>query len=90
MKNIAVLLLGIIVLASCKKEVLPAPVEPIPSAKQIAWQEMEYYGFLHFNMNTFTNEEWSYGDTFPIRFNSTQFDAKQWMKVAKEDGNRVS
>ena len=37
------------------------PVLPLPSQKQLKWQELEYYGFVHFNMNTFTNVEWGEG-----------------------------
>ena len=64
----------------------PEPVYPIPTAKQMEWQEMEFYGFLHFNMNTFTNQEWGYGDQPPEQFNPTALDTRQWARVAKEAG----
>ncbi|MEM7659964.1 MAG: alpha-L-fucosidase [Bacteroidota bacterium] len=64
----------------------PAAVEPVPHPRQLAWQQMEYYGFLHFNMNTFLNQEWSYGDAEPDQFQPTELDARQWARVAKEAG----
>ncbi len=73
-------------LFSCSKVTPPEPIYPIPTENQIAWQEMEFYGFLHFNMNTFTDIEWGYGDSEPELFNPTEFDAHQWAKVAKEAG----
>ena len=47
---------------------------------------MEYYAFIHFNMNTFTNKEWGYGDEKPIQFNPSQLDTGQWAKVIKQAG----
>jgi len=61
-------------------------VEPIPSNRQKIWQEMEYYAFIHFNMNTFTNKEWGYGDESPSTFNPTSLDTNQWAEVIKNSG----
>jgi alpha-L-fucosidase len=32
----------------------PQPLEPVPSARQLQWQENELTLFVHFGMNTFT------------------------------------
>ena len=52
-----------------KKKKHYCPVHPLPNSNQVAWQKMEYYAFIHFNMNTFTNKEWVSGDEKPIQFN---------------------
>jgi alpha-L-fucosidase len=64
----------------------PAPVYPIPEARQLAWQELQYYGFVHFNMNTFSDREWGFGDEKPSQFAPSALDARQWARVAKEAG----
>ena len=40
----------------------PKPFGPVPNENQMKWQEMEYYSFLHFSLNTFTDQEWGNGD----------------------------
>ncbi|MBM3169715.1 MAG: alpha-L-fucosidase [Bacteroidetes bacterium] len=64
----------------------PAPVYPITEPRQLAWQELQYYGFVHFNMNTFSDREWGFGDEQPSQFAPTALDARQWARVAKEAG----
>lgn len=74
-------------ISSCEKSVAPPePVYPLPTPQQMAWHELEYYAFVHFNMNTFTDMEWGLGGESPSLFNPTELDTYQWAKVAKEAG----
>lgn len=79
-------LLSFILLLSCATVPQPEPVGPIPTQRQLDWQELEYYGFIHFNMNTFTDMEWGTGAESPELFNPTELDARQWARVAKDAG----
>lgn len=64
----------------------PALYGPVPTARQLAWQQMEYYGFVHFTVNTFTDKEWGYGDEPESVFNPTDFNADQIAQTAKAGG----
>ncbi|AEM69594.1 Alpha-L-fucosidase [Allomuricauda ruestringensis DSM 13258] len=75
-----------IVMLGCKTVAPPEPVGPTPSERQMAWHKMEYYAFVHFNMNTFTNMEWGTGAESTNQFNPSNLDVRQWAKVAREAG----
>ena len=64
----------------------PVPHGPVPTENQMRWQEMEYYAFLHFSMNTFTDQEWGNGDEDLKLFNPADLDCRQWARVCKEAG----
>lgn len=71
---------------SCEKVAPPTAVGPVPEDRHLAWHEMQYYAFVHFNMNTFTDMEWGTGGEKPAQFNPSELDANQWARVAKEAG----
>ncbi|MCE5345881.1 MAG: alpha-L-fucosidase [Bacteroidales bacterium] len=86
MKRVFILLISVILLNGCSKVKPPEPFGPVPSARQLAWHDMEYYMFAHFTVNTFTDKEWGYGDEKESVFNPSELDCRQWAKVAKEAG----
>ena len=59
---------------------------PTPSKEQLAWHEKEFYLFMHFGPNTFTDLEWGHGSENPTVFNPTQLDCNQWARIAKASG----
>lgn len=67
-------------------QVPPAPYLRTPSARQLAWHEREYYGFLHFGHNTFTNEERGFSQSTPDVFAPTNLDTDQWAETFRDAG----
>ncbi len=64
----------------------PAPYGAVPTKQQVDWLRMEWYAFVHFGLNTYTNREWGYGDESPSLFNPAQFDAEAIVKTFKDAG----
>lgn len=61
-------------------------VKAVPSARQIAYESMEFFCFIHFTVNTFTGSEWGDGSEPETIFNPAELDARQWAKTAAEGG----
>ncbi|MDD2304475.1 MAG: alpha-L-fucosidase [Prolixibacteraceae bacterium] len=71
---------------SCKQTKAPEPFGPTPSENQMRWQEMEYYAFIHFSLNTYTDQSWGNGNEDVKLFNPTELDARQWARICKDAG----
>src|SRR5215471_17351861 len=76
------------VLVAAKSVPPPEPLGAVPSARQLAWHELECTAFLHFTVNTFTNKEWGYGDEDPEIFNPGSFDADEIVGALADAGMR--
>lgn len=64
----------------------PAPYGAVPTQRQLARQQMEFFGFCHFTVDTFTGREWGLGSESPSVFNPTNFDADQIVRAFKSAG----
>ena len=65
-----------------------APVKCHPAPRQLAVEQMEFYAFAHFTVNTFTDKEWGDGTEPESVFNPTAFDPDQWVDALKAAGAR--
>jgi len=68
------------------EEKLPEPFGPTPNEQQLAWHDLEFYWFIHFGPNTFTDKEWGHGDEPADAFAPTALDCNQWARIAKQSG----
>ncbi len=83
--RICILLVGCF-LSTCLISQSIKPLPPLPSREQLAWHEKEFYLFIHFGPNTFTDKEWGEGNEDPSIFNPTALDCEQWARIAKKAG----
>ena len=64
----------------------PAPYGAVPSEKQIQWHRLEWYGFVHYGINTFIGADWGYGDEDPALFNPPNLEADEIVGAFKKAG----
>ena len=60
----------------------------VPHDRQFRFQELEFYAFVHFTVNTFTDREWGDGMESPSIFDPEKLDAEQWVRAVKSAGMR--
>lgn len=66
---------------------VPAPVFPVPSERQLKWNETEFYAFFHYGMDTYTGKEWGNGTESESTFAPTKVpNPRQWLEAAKSAG----
>src|SRR5699024_6944033 len=57
-----------------------------PAENQKNWFDMEFYAFVHFGPNTFTDREWGDGTEDEKIFNPQKLDCDQWGDAVKAAG----
>ena len=80
-------LLCMCMLSACVQQI--EPCGPVPTENQLRWQDMEMYAFIHYSLNTYTDQEWGYGNESPELFNPSDLDCRQWARVCKQDRKSV-
>ena len=83
MKQFPILAAALLLLAGCHHV---EPYGAIPTKSQLEWQDMDMYAFIHYSMNTYTDQEWGFGDEDPALFNPSDLDCRQWARVCKQAG----
>ena len=63
-------------------------VQVVPSERQLIYQQLEFYAFIHFTVNTFTDREWGDGTEDPAVFAPSKLDADQWARAIADAGMR--
>lgn len=59
----------------------------IPSKKQEILQDMKFYAFIHYGINTYTNREWGDGKENSMDFNPPKkINTDNWVKLLKKIG----
>lgn len=79
-------LLSGVILLGCQNSAPPQPYGALPDEAQLNWHEMEYFSLVCYGLNTYTEQEWGYGDVDAGIFDPSDLDTDQWARIAKEAG----
>ncbi|MEU7882843.1 lectin [Microbispora bryophytorum] len=66
--------------------IIAKAADVVPAPRQLAWQRLEQYNFIHFGINTFTGREWGTGTEDPNAFQPTYLNTDQWAAAIKAAG----
>lgn len=58
----------------------------VPNERQLAIQQMPFYAFIHYGLNTFTGKEWGSGKERPATFNPKDQNTDEWCRTIKAAG----
>ena len=82
MKSVVLIIASVMLAAVASAQ----PCGPLPNGNQRRWQDMEMYAFIHYSLNTYTDQEWGFGNENPQLFNPSTLDCRQWARVCKQAG----
>jgi len=77
-------ILAVVFAISCSPK--PEAFGPVPTKQQYDLQNMEMYAFIHYSLNTYTDQEWGYGNEDLSLFNPSNLDVNQWVETCKNAG----
>jgi len=66
----------------------PEAYGPVPTEEQMVWHRSEMIGLICLGLNTYTDQEWGFGDIPVEQFNPTELDTDQWVTACKAAGMR--
>jgi len=68
------------------REFMDAAASVVPSPRQAAHLDTEFFAFVHFTVNTYTDLEWGLGNEPESVFNPVELDCDQWVEAVKSAG----
>lgn len=86
MKKLSLFPLYLLFLVSCLSVHAQDVCGPLPTKQQLKLQDMEMYAFIHYSLNTYTDQEWGFGNEDPKLFNPKNLDTRQWVRTCKNAG----
>jgi len=81
MRKLQLLVLSALALAGAWGEEVPYGV--LPSKAHLAYQEREILGLVCWGLNTFTGQEWGFGNVPTSKITADRLDPAQWVRAMK-------